>query len=161
LDGPQQENQEREKAERHEERGALEEKDGVDVEQRAQEEVHERGAVLVVPALEEELPRGIGLRLAFLQEHLRECRQDHGEIEDLLGDRVPGVGAVDHGDIEDKAADEGEDRDPLLVLRVVELEALDPPRSGNRFVHFRCFQKSKSLRANTAPRASSSCMKYT
>src|SRR5207247_10977309 len=98
---------------------------------------------------------------ADVQQQLRRSREEHGEIEDLMGDRVPGDGAVDDGNIEDKAADEGEDRDPLLVLRVVEPEALDPPRGGSRFVHFRCFQKSKSLRANTAPRASSSCMKYT
>ncbi len=123
--------------------------------------MHERRAVLVVPALEDEQARGVGLRLALLEEHLREGRQDHADVDDLLDDREPVVGAIDGDDVEEKAADEGEDRDPLLVFRVVELEALDVPQRGCRFVHFRCFHRSRSLRAKTAPRASSSCMKYT
>ena len=123
--------------------------------------MHQRSAVLVVPALEDEQARRIGLGAALLEEHLRERRQDHRDVDDLLADRDPVVSAVHGDDVEEEPADEREDRDPLLVLLVVEPQAPDRADRGRRFVHFgfRWFHSSISLRANTVPSASSSCMK--
>src|SRR6267378_338094 len=158
---PKQEDQESEKEEGHQERGALEEEDGVDVEQGSQEEVNDRRSILVIPTLHREHGPGFERRFALLEEHLRQRREDHGEIEHLLADCIPGIGALDGEDVEEKPADEGKDRDLLLVPSVVELEAADRSGRGCRFGHFgfRCFHSSISLRANTVPSASSSCMK--
>src|SRR5712692_10627778 len=76
LVGPQQEHEKHEEGERDEQRGALEEEDRVDVEQGSQEEVNDRRSILVIPALNRELGSDFERRLAFLEEHLRQRRED-------------------------------------------------------------------------------------
>src|SRR5258708_38144599 len=116
----------------------------------------QRSAVLEVPALEDEQARRIGLGAALLEEHLRERRQDHRDVDDLLADREPVVSSVHGDDVEEEPADEREDRDPLLVLLVVEPQAPDRADPGCRFGHFglRCFPTSSTFPPNTAPPAS-------
>jgi len=63
---------------------ALEEKDRVDVEQRAEEEIDRRGPVLPVQALGARQVGGFRAGAGIVRERLHQQQRDHGEIGDLL-----------------------------------------------------------------------------
>src|SRR5258706_10931236 len=113
LVGEQQRHHHQHESERDQQRRALEEEDRVEIEQRAQAEAQDRGAIA-------------GLRrVVRREEHPGQDRGDDGEVDRLLDDHVPRIDAADRDQVEGEAEDEEQAGDAALVLVVVEPEPLD------------------------------------
>ena len=122
--GHQQRGQHEHECERHEKRGALEEEKRVKVEQRAEQEVDKRGAILEVPALRGGHGSGVADGFALGKEHLHQDHGDEQQVSGLLDDCRPGVDAVEHRDVEYETAHERRNVESLFVLFVAKLEPL-------------------------------------
>src|SRR4029077_14361731 len=103
-------------------------------EQRAEQEVDRRIAVLEIPALQARCGAEIGCRTLLGEEHLDEDDGNEREVDSLLPDSQPGIDAAERQDVEEEAGDEECDSEPALVAGVVEAQPLEGARRDTRRV---------------------------